>query len=277
MKFTHPRVCIVLSTVLLLVLAAGCAQEPPFEVESAAARLERAQGGFGTAILKPSGVDEVLVHRLSARSADGAAIPVDVYYPQRFPFRGAHPAVFVSCGSPDWSYTISLGQALAASGLIAVVPDTRHFPNDFPRVIADMRERAEELFLYPGRIGIWAEGHVSPCALEATMNADHGFHDALAGTVFLSPVLFMGEEQSLSLSPSELCADVPVFVARAADDEFYEVRATVQSFRAAAEEAGVPLTFSEVPAGGHNWMSDAQTEPAREVFRDAIAFLEKRL
>jgi len=277
MKVTCLRMHTVLLAVALFALASGCAGEPPFDVESAAARLERAQGGFGTAILAPSGVDEVVVHRSSARGADGTAIPVDVYYPPRFPFRGTHAAVFVSCGSPEWSYTISLGQALAASGLVAVVPDTRHFPTDFPRVIEAVRGRGSELFLDPARIGIWAEGHVSPCALEATMNAEHGFHDALAGTVFLSPVLFMGAEQSLSLSASELCADVPVFVARAADDEFYEVRATVKSFRAAAEEAGVPLTFSEVPAGGHNWMSDAQTEPARAVFRDAIAFLEKRL
>ena len=266
-----------IAAMVLLLLVVGCAAEPPFEVESATERLEAAPGGWGQVIIEPSGVDDVRVHRTSCASGNGESIAVDVYYPPKFRFRGAEPAVFVSCGNPDWSYTISIGRALAASGLVAVAPDTRNFGVDFPRVIEEIRSRGDELFIDSGKLGLWGEGHVSGFALEAAMNEEHAFHDAVGGAAFLSPILFMGAKPSFSHDAAELSPGVPVFIAKAADDTFYEVRATVKSFRQAADVAGVPVDFVEVPEGGHNWMSEADTEEAREAVETAIAFLRDKL
>jgi hypothetical protein len=58
---------------------------------------------------------------------------VDLCYPPEFHFRRAEPAVFVSCGNPKWSYTIPLGRALAASGMVAAATDTRNYGGEFPR------------------------------------------------------------------------------------------------------------------------------------------------
>ena len=266
-------------TVALVMLFCSCGSEPPFEVESATSRLEAAQGGFRDIVIEPKRVDEVLVHRTSCTAAGegGTAIPVDVYYPPRFSFRGNAPAVVASVGNPDWRYSISLGRALAASGLIAVVPNTRHYPDEFSSIIAELGTRADELFIDADRLAVWAEGHGSPCALETVMDAEAPFHTCLQGAVFLSPVLFMGNRQELTHDPAELCSDVPVLVAVAADDEFYEVRATVRSFREAAEVAGIPLEYAEVPEGGHNWMSDADTTASRATIEEAIRFVRKQL
>jgi len=61
---------------------------------------------------------------------------------------------------------------LAASGLITVVPNTRHYPEEFASVITEVGTRADELFIDPNRLAVWAEGHGSPCALETVMDAD---------------------------------------------------------------------------------------------------------
>ena len=262
---------------VVLMLLTGCAAEPPFDVESATSRLEEAPSSWGEVIIEPAGVDDVLVHRTSIEAPGGDPVPVDIYYPPEFHFRRAEPAVFVSCGNPNWSYTISLGRALAASGLVAVATDTRNYGGEFPRVVEAMRNRGGELFLDPQKLALWGEGHVSGFALEAAMNDGHAFHDAVQGAVFLSPVLFMGAEESFAHDAAELSSDVPVFIVKAADDSFYEVRATVESFREAADVAGVEVEYVEVPAGGHNWMSDADSEEAREAFRAAVSFLSERL
>lgn len=266
-------------TVALVMVFCSCGSEPPFEVESATSRLEAAQGGFRNIVIEPKRADEVLVHRTSCTAAGerGDSIPVDVYYPPRFPFRGQAPAVIASVGNPDWRYSISLGRALAASGLITVVPNTRHYPWEFSSVIAEVGTRADELFIDSERLAVWAEGHGSPCALETVMDAEAPFHTRLQGAVFLSPVMFIGNRQELSHDPAELCSDVPVFLAIAADDEFYEVRATVRSFRDAADVAGIALEYAEVPEGGHNWMSDADTTATRATIEEAIRFVRKQL
>lgn len=72
------------------------------------------------------GMDEVLVASKIFNYDIGRRerkVDVDIYYPPDFDFKSKLPAVFIGRGKPQWKSAISFGQLIAASGLIAIVPD----------------------------------------------------------------------------------------------------------------------------------------------------------
>lgn len=276
---TEVMVVFLVSGVLLM---GGCvtAGEPPFDTVTYAERASEADTAFGWYAYLPAGHDEVAIRRLTLpgeweRGYD--RLPVDVYYPPDFRYRRKEPVVVVIAGAVKWSSNISLGAMLAAEGTTAVVIDSLGAGEALRNAMAQLLARADDLFIDPARLAVWTEGHSSPEALEAVLDPDWAHHDCLQAAVFVSPVMFLGAAAGFTYDPTKMASDVPIFIARAEDDEFYEVRASISRFMEAAEPQGIPVTYVESPIGGHNWMLEERAPEATEVIQEALAFLSSRL
>lgn len=276
---TEVMVVLLVSGVLLM---GGCvtAAEPPFDTVTYAERASEADTAFGWYAYLPQAHDEVAIRRLTLpgeweRGHD--RLPVDIYYPPGFRYRTAEPAIIVLAGAIKWSSNISLAAMLAAEGTTAVVIDTLAAGEALRNAMGQLRARADELFIDPERLAVWTEGHSSPEALEAVLDPGWRHHDCLQAAVFVSPVMFLGTGAGFSYEPSKMASDVPLFIARAEDDEFYEVRASISRFMEAAESQGIPVTYVESPLGGHNWMLEETAPEATEVIQEAVTFLNRRL
>jgi hypothetical protein len=262
----------------------GCATEPveaPFETTDAGARMAEADHAFGWYIHQPDGVDRVQVHRMTIPGdweRGFEELPVDVYYPPRFRYRSPEPAVVIIAGGVKWSANISLAAMLAVEGVPAVVVDSIAAGDDIRPALEALRSRAEEVFIDPDHLAIWAEGHESPKALEALLDPRWQHHGALKAGVFVSPYLVLGKSADFTYPRAAMATDVPIFIATARNDGFYEIQTSVEKFTAAAAEYGIPVEHAVSPVGGHNWMVEEQGETeAVGVVRRAVNFVRRKL
>ena len=72
-------------------------------------------------------------------------------------------------------------------------------------------------------------------------------------------------------------SDVPLFIAKAKNDDFYEINASVEKFMEAAERYGLEVEYEESPVGGHNWMLEEDDREAIAVVRSGVRFLKEHL
>jgi predicted esterase len=277
--------CVVLTAVLLsllLTVTAGCGggAEPPFETDTYKQRAEEADEAFGWYIHQPKGIESVRIHRIELPGEWNRGfeeLPVDVYYPPEFGFEKRDPAVFVIAGSTKWSASISLAGMLAAEGTIAVVLQSQAAGEKVGKAIEGVLEQADELFIDMERLAMWSEGHSVPPALGTMLDETYPHHSSFCCAVFVSPKMYIDNDKPLQYEEEEMTGDVPIFIAKAANDDFYEINASVKMFREAAERFGLEVTYRESPVGGHNWMVEEQDEAAVEVIREAVEFLEGKL
>jgi hypothetical protein len=271
---------------LALILAgmlsgcAGGAGEPPFETVRAAHRMEEAEAGFGWYVYQPKGAEQARVHRITLEGAwerGFTELPVEIYYPPGFSFTEPEGAVLVVAGSTEWSATISLAAMLAAEDLPAVVLHSQAAGKKLPEAIEAFRSRARELYIDPGSLAIWSEGHSVPEALACLLDGDAEFHRALRAGAFLSPVMYVGAGNMFVYEREAMSTDIPLFIAKAADDGFYEVNESVRRFREAARRYGIAVRYEEVPTGGHNWMLEEDDPRATGVLKLAVRFVKDRL
>jgi hypothetical protein len=263
---------------------AGCATapvDPPLETTDAGARMAEADRAFGTYLHQPEGVDSIPVHRVTVPGSWDRGfdqLPIDIYYPPRFRYRRPEPAVVIIGGGVKWSANISLAAMLAAEGVPAAVIDSIAAGDDIRPALEALRSRAEEVFIDPNHLAIWAEGHESPKALEALLDPRWQHHGALKAGVFVSPYLVLGKGADFTYPLAAMATDVPIFIATARNDGFYEIRTSVEKFTAAAAEYGIPVEHAVSPVGGHNWMVEEQGEAeAVEVVRRAVNFVRRKL
>ena len=81
------------------------------------------------------GMDEVLVASNKFNFDFGWGkeweVAFDIYYPPNYNFKSKLPTVFISHEQPQYKSSISFGQLIAASGLIAVIPDISSYKESF--------------------------------------------------------------------------------------------------------------------------------------------------
>jgi pimeloyl-ACP methyl ester carboxylesterase len=268
------------ATAVILTACTADGNEPPFETTSTEEIKKEAQEGFGWYAYQPGKADSVRVRRvvLEGEWERGfSELPIDIYYPLSFAYDAAEPAVLVLCGSTEWSSTISLGAMLAAEGITAAVIHTQAAGQLLPEAIDGLRERAEELFIDRSSLAVWSEGHSVPEALECVLDRESGFHEALRGAVFISPVMYIGEGNMFVYEKEAMSNEVPLFIGKAEKDGFYEVNASVKQFMEAAERYGLDVRYTESPVGGHNFMLEEDDEAAVAVIKDAVRFIEAHL
>jgi hypothetical protein len=218
------------------------------------------------------GMDEVLVasKKFSYDIGGGREweVDVDIYYPPDFDFKSKLPAVFVGRGRPQWKTAISFGQLIAASGLIAIIPDIS-LGESFGESINYCFKNTKAFGINKKYIGIWGGGHPGTHAFDAALDKLQKYHKYIKCAVFEAVVLSQIEPYDKSKMSNKL----PLLFITGSFDQF---RSSHTMFLEVADEMNIPLEYIEYEGGGHNWYMD-DTDESRGYVQKELDFFKSHL
>jgi hypothetical protein len=249
------------------------------------------------------GVEAVTVRRDEEyRVTDAGALTMDLYYPPDSKSGARTPAVIfvtgfsdvgaqrmLGCKLKEMGSYISWGQLAAASGLVAITYTNREPATDVHAVLQHVRQNAAHLGIDENSIGVWACSGNVPNALSVlrqdaqeylkcavlcygyTLDSDGstGVADAARQWGFVNPCA--------GTSVDDLPRDIPVFVARAGQDQMPGLNETLDRFLVKALACNLPITFVNHPMAPHAFDLFHDSETSREIIRRILAFLRFHL
>lgn len=255
------------------------------------------------AVYTMPGVDAVTVRRDQVYRVTGAdALTMDLYYPPDSKNGARTPAIIFVTGFPDdgaqqrigckqkemGSY-ISWAQLAAASGLVAITYTNREPATDVPAVLQHARQNAAALDIDENRIGVWACSGSVPNALSLLMqdaqdrvkcavlcygytldsDGSTSVADAARQWGFVTPCA--------GKSVGDLSREMPLFIARAGQDQMPGLNKTLDRFLAVALACNLPVTFVNHSMAPHAFDLFDDSETSREIIRRMLAFLRFHL
>ncbi|MCU1242584.1 MAG: alpha/beta hydrolase [Candidatus Acidoferrum typicum] len=251
------------------------------------------------------GMDDVMVHsNLKYSDVDNPFLLMDVYTPPRLSSDASVPVVMLIHGGAgaqykpkDWGFFQSWGRLIAASGMAAVMFTHRlGYPKpllteaalDLSNALDYIRSHAPSFKADPERIGLIAWSAGGPLLSPAMQQRTPFVRCLLAFYAYLdiqrSPSHIENEsaETLKSFSPvshlhGDSLATVPIFVARAGQDEIPMMNDSIDRFVAAALAANTPLTCMNHPSGEHGFDNQNDDDRSREIVAAALAFLRAHL
>lgn len=260
------------------------------------------------------GVDAVTVRRdVPYRTTESGALGMDVYYP---PHAGSErtrptsvppetqpaylPAVVFATGFSDAGGRKMLGCAMkemesyigwarlvAASGMVAIAYENRDPASDIHAVLRYVRDNTATLGVDAQRIGLMGFSGNGPVTLSALMDdgalacgalccafmldldGATGVADAQAQWRFVNPCAGM--------TVDDLPQDLPLFVARAGQDQFGGLNDAIDRFVAKALARNLPLTVVNHATGPHAFDTADDSETTREIIRSILGFFRLHL
>ena len=255
------------------------------------------------AVYTIAGMEQAVVRRdLVYRSTAAAAMTMDVYYPEHVTSGARLPAVVIVAGYRDigaekvfgckfkeMGMVESWAQLIAASGVTAIAYTNREPETDLDALIEHVRENAASLQIDGGRLGLFAASGSGPLALAALMQPDRGF--LRCATLLYGFMLDLGGATGVAeaaqtfrftnpnagKSMDDLPATLPLFIARAGQDQFAGVNDSIDRCVAAALARNQPITFMNHATGPHAFDLLDASEASREIIRQVLSFLTSQL
>lgn len=243
-----------------------------------------------------AGADAVDVRRdLPFQSADGADLFLDLYQPSRsattkppvvvivagYPDPGFEKAV--GCRFKDMGSSDSWGRLCAASGIAAVTYTNRDPARDVATLINHLRTHESEFGIDADRIGLWASSGNAPLALSVLTDAQERIKcaalcypltlDLDGGTEVSAAAAMFHFAQPATATIAGLPRRVPLFVARAGQDQFAGLNRALDRFIAHALGANLPITVVNYAEAPHAFDLFMDTEASRHVVRQVLAFM----
>lgn len=248
------------------------------------------------------GVDAVTIRRdVEYRVTDAGALTIDLYYPPDSKSEARTPAVVFVAGFPDpgtqrmlgcrmkeMGAYISWGHLVAASGLVAVTYSNRE-PADVHAVLQYVRQNAASLGIDENRIGVWAFSGSGPTALSVLMQGAQGYLKCAvlcyAYTLDLDGSTGVADGANkwgfanacAGKSVADLPRELPLFVARAGQDQMPGLNDALDRFLAKALTSNLPLTFVNHAVAPHAFDLFLDSETSREIIRQMLAFVRFNL
>jgi hypothetical protein len=255
-----------------------------------------------TVVYRIPGMDAVTVRRDEPYGvSEAGALTMDLYYPPDSQTPRV-PAVVIVAGFPDLGFqkivgckfkemgaTVSWGQLIAASGMVAVTYTNRDPAPDLHALLRYVRENAASFGIDENRIGLWASSGNVPLALSLLMrNARtafkcgvlcYGYMLDLEGSTGVADAAkkFGFANPCAGKSVEDLRHDVPLFLARAGNDQMPHLNETLDRFVVKALERDLPVTLVNHAAAPHSFDLLHDTETSREIVRQILAFLRFHL
>ena len=236
------------------------------------------------------------------RTTHAGALTMDVYTPADGAAGARLPAVILVAGYNDAGYekmlgvkfkemamSISWGQLIAASGMIAVAYTNREPAADLEALFAYIRQQAEPLGIDARSLGICACSGNVPLALSALMGAGH---DALKCAALLygymldldgatgvaeAAATFRFTNPNAGRSLDDLSPALPLFIVRAGQEQFPHLNASIDRFVATALALNRPLTVVNHASGPHSFDLLDDSVPSRAIIRQVLEFLRAQL
>lgn len=249
------------------------------------------------------GADAVTVRRDDVyRVTDAGPLTMDLYYPPasttgaRLPaivvvvgYSGARTPSPLGCAFKEMEWSISWGRLVAASGMVAIFYTNREPETDLQALLHHVRQNAASLGIDENRIGVFAtSGHV-PLALSLLtqdardylkcavlcygymldLDGTTGVADAARQWGFINP--------AAGKSVADLPRDVPLFIARAGQDQMPHLNDALDGFVAKAVACNLPMTFVNHHVAPHAFDLLHDSETTREIIRQLLAFMRFNL
>lgn len=249
------------------------------------------------------GMDGVEVRRdVEYGATRKGALTMDIYYPPGSKSGARTPAVVVVAGYPDSGFeanvgckfkemgsSISWGQLMAASGMVAITYTNREPATDIHALLEYVRQNADALGIDETRIGLWASSGNVPLALSVLMREDqeylkcavlcYGIMLDMEGDHHVAEAAKMWgfANPCAGKSIADLPKDTPLFIVRAGRDEMPHLNETIDRFVAAALAFNLPVTLTNHPEAPHAFDLLHDSETSREIIRRVLAFMRFHL
>jgi hypothetical protein len=243
------------------------------------------------------GVNDVVVRRdHEYRSTDSGTLTMDLYYP---PDAGTRtPAVvfvtgfsdvgakkMLGCTLKEMGSYISWGELVAASGLVGLTYTNREPATDVQAILDYVRQHATSLNLDGNNIALWSCSGNVPAALSMLMQharqsvkcavlcypytldleGSTGVADAARQWGFANP--------SAGHSIDDLRHDIPMFIARAGQDQMAGLNEALDRFLAGTLACNMPVTFVNHSVAPHAFDLWHDSEMTRWCIKQILAFL----
>jgi acetyl esterase/lipase len=227
---------------------------------------------------------------------------MDIYYPPEARSGAQVPAVIVVAGYPDPGFekivgckfkemgsSISWGQLMAASGLVAITYTNREPATDIHALLRYVRESAAELGIDEHRLGLWASSGNAPLALSVLMHEGsdylkcavlcYGLMLDMEGATHVADAakIWGFANPCAGKSVDDLPKNTPLFIARAGRDEMPHLNETLDRFLVKALACNLPVTLTNHPEGPHAFDLMHDSETSREIIRQILAFMRFHL
>jgi hypothetical protein len=244
----------------------------------------------------------VVVRRdIEFSGADGQPLTLDLYLPtdghvRRTPvvvliagFPDAGTVKMLGCRFKEMQSVVSWATLLAASGVAAVAYANREPVGDLAALIDHLTTHAAVLNIDEESVGLLSTSGHGPLGLSlvmrggppnlrcaallypysldldgaagvAELSARFGFVNACAGRVL-----------------NNLRSDVPMFFARAGQDQFPHLNPSLDRLVAQGLGLNLPLTVVNYPAGVHAFDLMDPSEASRDMVKQALAFFQRHL
>jgi len=250
-----------------------------------------------------AGMERAIVRKdVVYRTTDAGPLTMDLYYPADTAAGARLPAVVLVAGYNDVGYqkmlgvkfkemgmSISWGQLIAASGLVAIAYTNREPVEDLDALLRYVRDNTASLDINGDRIGVWGCSGNVPLALFALMT--HGREFVTCGALLYGYMLdldgatgvaeaaaaFRFTNPNAGKSLDDLREDLPLFVVRAGQEQFPHLNDSIDRFFAKALTLNRPITLVNHAEGPHSFDLLDDSEASRRIIRQVLDFLTSQL
>ena len=266
------------------------------------------------AVYHVAGMERAIVRKdVVYRATDAGPLTMDLYYPADAVADARRPAVVLVAGYNDVGYekmlgvkfkemgmSVSWGQLIAASGLVAIAYTNRTPAEDLDALLTHVRDNAAALGIDDDRIGVWANSGNVPLALSALMRRTAGpkgpglhveRHDLRCGALLYGYMLdldgatgvaeaaatFRFTNPNAGKSLDDLREDLPLFIVRAGQEQFPHLNDSIDRFFARALTLNRPITLVNHAEGPHSFDLLHDSETSRGIIRQVLDFLTSQL
>lgn len=250
-------------------------------------------------VYKVPGMENVIIKKdVEYFAEQKTSLAVDMYYPPGFKFRSNLPAVLVVIGYSnsatkklvggilkDWSWYISWGKLIAASGMAALIYETDSPEKDLNILLQFLQDRADEFHIDRNRLGIYSCSGNVPTALVNCMDETKKYFRCAVfyyGFMLMTDQEYVSEIEALAekfgfSSPklnaeSKLRDDLPLLIVRAGLDSFPNLNSSIDHFISKAVSQNLQLNFINYAEGQHGFDAYDDNDRSREIIKKTIDF-----
>lgn len=243
-------------------------------------------------------MNEVTVDRdLIFDETDTHALTMDIYYPPKKQEQAPLPAVILVTGFPDPGFQARMGcrqkemesyiswaKAIASCGLAAVTYANKKPAEDIHSLLQHLEDQASSLGIDPNHLGLWSCSSNVPNALSVLMQHRdalkcavlcYGFMLDLDGSTHIAQAAeqwgFVNPCSGKSLD--DLPGNLPLFIARAGQDEIAHLNTMLDRFMAKALDRNLPVSLVNHQEGPHAFDLMHDSETTCQIIRQILAFL----
>jgi hypothetical protein len=255
------------------------------------------------AVHRIAGMERAAVRKnLVYRATAAGPLTLDLYAPAEAADGARLPAVVLVAGYNDVGYekmlgvkfkemgmSISWGQLIAASGLVAIAYTNREPAEDLDALLHHVRTNAAALGIDGDRIGVWGCSGNVPLALSALMQHGrafvtcgallYGYTIDLDGAIGVTEAAatFRFTNPNAGKSLDDLREDLPLFIVRAGQEQFPHLNDSIDRFFAKALTLNRPITLVNHAEGPHSFDLLHDSETSRRIIRQVLDFLTSQL